>query len=51
MAVATFVCLVHAILPFMFEKTGSKMVADLYQRTGSGRVVSRNSENTQVKIA
>ena len=51
MAVATFVCLVHAILPFMFEKTGSKMVADLYQRTGWGRVVSRNSENTQVKIA
>ena len=51
MAVATVVCLVHAILPFMFEKTGSKMIAELYQRTGPGRVTSTGSENTQVKTA
>lgn len=51
MAVATFVCLVHAILPFMFEKTGSKMIAELYQRTGPGRVVSGHAENSQVKTA
>lgn len=49
MAIATLVCLVHAILPFMFEKTGSKMVADLYQRTGPGRVVSHRAENVQAE--
>lgn len=51
MAIATFVCLVHAILPFMFEKTGSKMIADMYQRTGPGRVTSHNSENAQAETA
>jgi hypothetical protein len=25
--------LVHAVLPFAFEKTASRIVADLYQRT------------------
>ncbi len=34
---AAIVCGIHAILPFMFEKTGSRMIADLYQRTGPGR--------------
>lgn len=38
MAIATLVCTAHAIFPFLFVKTGSKMVADLYQRTGPGRV-------------
>jgi len=38
MAVATFVCTTHAIFPFLFVKTGSKMVAELYQRTGPGRI-------------
>ncbi|RYG92243.1 hypothetical protein EU803_07345 [Loktanella sp. IMCC34160] len=30
---AAFAATVHAILPFMFEKTASRIVADLYQRT------------------
>lgn len=52
MALATLVCLVHAILPFMFEKTGSKMIANLYHRTGPSRVVKKSaSENVQVKTA
>jgi len=38
MLAAAFVCAVHAVLPFMFEKTASRMIADLYQRTGPGRV-------------
>ncbi len=38
MFAAALVCLVHAVLPFMFEKTGSRMVADLYHRTGPGRI-------------
>jgi hypothetical protein len=35
---AAVICAVHAVLPFMFEKTGSRMIAGLYQRTGPGRV-------------
>lgn len=30
---AAFAALVHAILPFAFEKTASRKVAELYQRT------------------
>ena len=35
---AGLACLVHAILPFAFEKTGSRMIADLYLRMVSKRV-------------
>lgn len=31
--IAAGAALVHAILPFMFEKTASKIVARLYERT------------------
>lgn len=51
MAFATFVCLVHAVLPFMFEKTGSKMIADLYQRTGPGRVRHVQTDVPPAKVA
>lgn len=30
---AGFAALIHALLPFLFEKTASRMVAELYQRT------------------
>ncbi|SPH17770.1 hypothetical protein DEA8626_01297 [Defluviimonas aquaemixtae] len=30
---AAFAALVHALLPFMFEKTASRIVARLYART------------------
>lgn len=30
---AGIAALVHAVLPFCFEKTASRMVADLYKRT------------------
>ncbi|MEX0286819.1 MAG: DUF6356 family protein [Paracoccaceae bacterium] len=30
---AAFAALVHSVLPFAFEKTASRIVADLYQRT------------------
>tara|TARA_R110000787_G_scaffold274979_1_gene383218 strand:- start:61600 stop:61851 length:252 start_codon:yes stop_codon:yes gene_type:complete len=46
MFAAACVCLVHAILPFMFEKTGSRMVADLYQRTGPGRAQKDAQKDT-----
>lgn len=30
--VAALVCLVHALLPFLFVKTGSKRITSLYQK-------------------
>ncbi|WP_343312700.1 DUF6356 family protein [Brucella sp. BE17] len=30
---AAFAALIHAILPFLFEKTASGMVRELYERT------------------
>ena len=30
---AACAALIHALLPFLFEKTASRMVAELYQRT------------------
>lgn len=30
---AAFAALVHAVLPFMFEKTASTMIAEMYART------------------
>lgn len=47
MALATLVCALHAIFPFLFVKTGSKMVADLYQRTGPGRIKKPASNTGQ----
>ncbi|MDF3075069.1 MAG: hypothetical protein K0S54_2736 [Alphaproteobacteria bacterium] len=29
---AGMACLVHAVLPFLFVRTGSGMISDLYQR-------------------
>ncbi|NRB01518.1 MAG: hypothetical protein HRU32_17205 [Rhodobacteraceae bacterium] len=43
---AAFAALVHAILPFMFEKTASRMVADLYARTHN-----RGEEPSSAQIA
>ena len=33
LALAAGAALVHALLPFLFEKTASTIVADLYRRT------------------
>lgn len=30
---AAFAALIHAVLPFAFEKTASRKIAELYQRT------------------
>ena len=34
---AAFCCAVHAILPFMFEKTGSSCITGLYDRMVTNR--------------
>jgi len=31
--VAAFAALIHAIIPCLFEKTASKIIAELYERT------------------
>ena len=38
LAAAAVVCLVHALLPFLFEKTGSAMIAELHDRMIANRV-------------
>lgn len=37
MAGAGFACLVHALLPFLFVKTGSAAIADLHDRMAVNR--------------
>lgn len=37
LAYATFACLVHAFLPFLFVKTGSQMITKLNERMVSKR--------------
>lgn len=32
LAVAAVVCLVHALLPFLFERTGSQLIGKLHDR-------------------
>lgn len=34
---AAFCCVVHAILPFMFEKTGSACITELHERMVTNR--------------
>ena len=34
---AAFAALIHAVLPFMFEKTASRMIADMHARTHNRR--------------
>lgn len=40
LAIAAAVCFVHALLPFIFERTGSRLVGRLHQRM----VVNRHRE-------
>ena len=39
---AGFVCLVHALLPFAFEKTGSRMISRLHDRMVAHRIKPEN---------
>ena len=32
LAKATFCCAVHAVFPFLFEKTGSRLITELHER-------------------
>ncbi len=37
LALGAVVCLTHSVAPFLFEKTGSRIVNRLYQRMVTGR--------------
>jgi hypothetical protein len=37
-ALAAFACLLHAFLPFLFVKSGSRRIAALYERMVANRV-------------
>lgn len=43
---AAFCAAVHAFLPFVFQKTGSRIVTRLYERM----VVKRNVKQTEVEV-
>ena len=46
---AAFACAVHALLPFLFEKTGSRMITDLHGRMvlhRDRRTLPANSETS-----
>lgn len=40
---AALCCVVHAILPFAFEKTGSRIITGLHERMVAHRVKPQNS--------
>ncbi|MBU2677845.1 MAG: hypothetical protein KJP16_12265 [Gammaproteobacteria bacterium] len=46
---AAFCCVVHAILPFMFEKTGSACITELYERMVTNR--ARHAEQKAEQAA
>ncbi|WP_425403862.1 DUF6356 family protein [Hwanghaeella sp.] len=39
---AACACLAHAFLPFLFEKTGSRIITDLHDRMVANRVRHKN---------
>lgn len=49
--VAAFCCLVHSILPFAFEKTGSKIINRLHERMVSHRVKPENAHRVVAEPA
>lgn len=43
MLLGALACLMHAILPFLFVKTGSATIAGLYERMVANRVKAENA--------
>ena len=46
---AAFCCIVHAVLPFMFEKTGSTCISELHERmvTNRSRLKDKQTHDDQ----
>jgi len=47
MILAGFACLLHAVFPFLFEKTGSNLVRNLYDRMVENRIKVTDEESTE----
>ena len=43
---ATLCCLVHAVLPFLFVKTGSRIVSELHDRMVANRMRQDGAAST-----
>jgi len=49
MLMGALCCFVHAIFPFLFEKSGSKIITGLHDRMITNRHRSSDAVNTQPK--
>ncbi|NKB76197.1 MAG: hypothetical protein GKR96_03905 [Gammaproteobacteria bacterium] len=47
MAAGSFACLVHAIFPFLCEKTGSSIIKDLHTQLVGNRGSDESEPNTE----
>ena len=45
MFIATIVCFIHSVLPFLFVKTGSKLITKLHDRMVANRVRNPSPED------
>lgn len=48
---AAFCCAVHAVLPFMFEKTGSSCITELHERMVTNRDRREHERQLKAKTA
>ena len=48
---AALCCIVHALLPFMFEKTGSTCISELHERMVTSRARRKDRQPTNAETA
>ena len=48
---ASLACLVHALLPFLFEKTGSRMICQLHDRMVANRRRKPRTDETERSVS
>jgi hypothetical protein len=48
---ASLACLIHALLPFLFEKTGSRMITDLHDRMVANRRRKPLTDDTERSVS
>jgi hypothetical protein len=51
MMVASLACLVHALLPFLFERTGSRAITQLHDRMVTNRQRHTGREGRRESLA
>ncbi|NKB43232.1 MAG: hypothetical protein GKS03_03030 [Alphaproteobacteria bacterium] len=51
MLIGGLACVVHGLLPFLFERTGSKCVCDLHERLSESGRPARDSRVERVRVA